>query len=73
MQVRGNHRLLTPLAVPLHARPHLVQQLHALVDELRTVADPDAAEAQIEAVTTDAAERITAASGLEQHPNGQWR
>ena len=41
---------------------HLVQQLHALVDELRTLADPDAAEAQIDAVTTDAAERVTAAS-----------
>src|SRR5674476_1248503 len=32
---------------------HLVAQLHALVDELRTLADPDAAEAQIETVTTD--------------------
>ena len=41
---------------------HLVAQLHALVDELRTLADPDAAEAQIEAVKTDAAERVTAAS-----------
>ena len=41
---------------------HLVQQLHALVDELRTLSDPDAAEAQIEAVTTEAAERVTAAS-----------
>src|SRR5665811_1601140 len=41
---------------------HLGQQLNALVDELRTVADPDAAEAQIESVTTDAAEQVAAAA-----------
>src|SRR5680860_413999 len=41
---------------------HLGQQLTALVDELRTVADPDAAEAQIESVTTDAAEQVAAAA-----------
>src|SRR5680860_1047951 len=41
---------------------HLGQQLTALVEELRTVADPDAAEAQIESVTTDAAEQVAAAA-----------
>ena len=41
---------------------HLGQQLTALVEELRTVADPDAAEAQIESVTTEAAERVAAAT-----------
>ncbi|TFD07623.1 MULTISPECIES: hypothetical protein [unclassified Cryobacterium] len=41
---------------------HLGQQLTALVEELRTVAGPDAAEAQIESVTTEAAERVAAAS-----------
>jgi len=40
---------------------HLGQQLNALVEELRTVADPDAAEAQIESVTSDAAEQVAAA------------
>ena len=41
---------------------HLQQQLVVLVDELRTVADPDAAEAQIEAVTSDAAEQVASAA-----------
>ncbi|WP_174775496.1 hypothetical protein [Cryobacterium frigoriphilum] len=41
---------------------HLGVQLNALVEELRTVADPDAAEAQIESVTADAAEQVAAAS-----------
>ena len=41
---------------------HLGQQLTALVEELRTVGDPDAAEAQIESVTTEAAERVAAAT-----------
>jgi colicin import membrane protein len=41
---------------------HLGQQLTALVEELRTVADPDAAEAQIESVTTEAAAQVAAAS-----------
>lgn len=37
-------------------------QLTSLLEELRTVADPDAAEAQIEAVTTEAAEQVAAAA-----------
>ena len=41
---------------------HLSVQLAAVVDELRTMADPDAAEAQIESVTTEAAEQVAAAS-----------
>ena len=41
---------------------HLGVQLNALVDELRTVADPDAAEAQIESVTVEAAEQVAAAA-----------
>lgn len=41
---------------------HLGAQLNALVEELRTVADPDAAEAQIESVTTEAAEQVASAS-----------
>jgi colicin import membrane protein len=40
---------------------HLQQQLVVLVDELRTVADPGAAEAQIEAVTAEAAEQVASA------------
>lgn len=42
---------------------HLVNQLHELLSELRTVADPDAAEAQLEAAASDAAEQIAAANG----------
>lgn len=45
---------------------HLGQQLTALVEELRTVADPDAAEAQIEFVTTEAAELSAVRS--PEHP-----
>ena len=37
-------------------------QLTSLLEELRTVADPEAAEAQIEAVTTEAAEQVAAAA-----------
>lgn len=41
---------------------HLGQQLTALVEELWIVADPDAAEAQIESVTTEAATQVAAAN-----------
>ena len=41
---------------------HLGQQLTALIEELRIVADPDAAEAQIESVTTEAATQVAAAN-----------
>lgn len=41
---------------------HLGQQLTALIEELRTVADPDAAEAQIESVTAEAAARVAVAT-----------
>jgi ribosomal protein L29 len=41
---------------------HLGQQLTALIEELRTVADPDAAEAQIESVTAEAAAQVAAAT-----------
>ena len=44
-------------------------QLDALVEELRTVADPDAAEAQIESVTTQAAEPVAAASARPAEPS----
>ncbi|MBT2556080.1 TniQ family protein [Arthrobacter sp. ISL-5] len=40
----------------------LGQQLTALIEELRTVADPDAAEAQIESVTAEAATEVAAAT-----------
>jgi colicin import membrane protein len=54
-------------ASALHAQvsgmfEHMQQQLVALVVEMRTVADPDAAEAQIEAITSDAAEQVTVAA-----------
>lgn len=54
-------------ASALHAQvsgmfEHMQQQLVALVGEMRTVADPDAAEAQIEAITSDAAEQVTSAA-----------
>ncbi|WP_051973733.1 TniQ family protein [Cryobacterium sp. MLB-32] len=42
--------------------PHLVQQLTAFIEELCIVADPDAAEAQIESVTAEAAAHIAAAT-----------
>jgi chromosome segregation ATPase len=41
---------------------HLQQQLHLLVDQLRTAGDPDAAEAQIESVASEAAEQVAAAN-----------
>lgn len=41
---------------------HLGQQMSALVEELRTVADPEAVEAQIETVTIEAAEQVASAS-----------
>lgn len=41
---------------------HLGQQLAALVEELRTVGDPEAAEAQIESVASEAAEQVAAAN-----------
>ena len=41
---------------------HLGQQLNTLVEELRTASDPDAAEVEIETVTTEAAERVATAS-----------
>jgi chromosome segregation ATPase len=41
---------------------HLVEQLRALIEELRTVADPDAVEAQLESMSTDAAEQVAASS-----------
>jgi colicin import membrane protein len=41
---------------------HLGQQLTALIEELRTVADPDAAAAQIESVTDEAAAQVAAAT-----------
>jgi colicin import membrane protein len=40
---------------------HLGQQLQGLLEELRTVADPEAAELQIEAVTSQAAEQVATA------------
>lgn len=41
---------------------HLNQQLKGLLEELRTVADPEAAELQIEAVTSEAAEQVAMAA-----------
>ena len=40
---------------------HLGQQLQGLLEELRTVADPEAAELQIEAVASQAAEQVATA------------
>ncbi|WP_141680153.1 hypothetical protein [Tessaracoccus lapidicaptus] len=40
---------------------HLGQQLSVLVDELRTVGDPEAVEAQLEAVSSEAAEQVASA------------
>ncbi|SEO01452.1 TniQ family protein [Cryobacterium luteum] len=42
--------------------PHLVQQLTVFIDELRIVADPDAAEVQIESVMAEADAHIAAAT-----------
>jgi colicin import membrane protein len=41
---------------------HLGQQLTALLEELRTVGDPEATEAQIEAVASEAAEQVAGAN-----------
>lgn len=41
---------------------HLIEQLTRLLDELRTLADPDVAETHIAAVTADAAEQVAAAA-----------
>ena len=41
---------------------HLGQQLSVLVDELRTVGDPEAVEAQLEAVSSEAAEQVASAN-----------
>lgn len=41
---------------------HLGQQLTALLGELRTVSDPEAAEAQIESVASEAAEQVAGAN-----------
>jgi colicin import membrane protein len=41
---------------------HLGQQLAVLVEELRTVGDPEAAEAQIESVASEAAEQVAGAN-----------
>jgi colicin import membrane protein len=41
---------------------HLGQQLAALVEELRTVGDPEAVEAQIESVASEAAEQVAGAN-----------
>lgn len=53
---------------------HLGQQLQGLLDELRTVADPEAAEQQIEAVTSQAAEQVaTAAARASRAEQAQRR
>lgn len=41
---------------------HLGQQLTVLLEELRTVGDPEAAEAQMESVSSEAAEQVAAAN-----------
>ena len=41
---------------------HLGQQLAVLVEELRTVGDPEVAEAQIESVASEAAEHVAGAN-----------
>ena len=41
---------------------HLGQQLTVLVEELRTVGDPEAVEAQLEAVSSEAAEQVATAN-----------
>ncbi|SFE42069.1 hypothetical protein [Blastococcus tunisiensis] len=53
---------------------HLNQQLKGLLEELRTVADPEAAELQIEAVTSEAAEQVaTAAARASRAEQAQQR
>lgn len=41
---------------------HLGEQLTSLIGELRTVSDPEAVEAQLESVSTEAAEQVAAAN-----------
>ncbi|UOY03238.1 hypothetical protein [Blastococcus sp. PRF04-17] len=53
---------------------HLGQQLQGLLEELRTVADPEAAELQINAVTSEAAEQVaTAAARASRAEQAQQR
>ncbi|GAB3364405.1 coiled-coil domain-containing protein [Modestobacter lapidis] len=53
---------------------HLDQQLQVLLEELRTVADPEAAELQIEIVTSEAAEQVaTAAARASRAEQAQQR
>ena len=52
---------------------HLTLQLGALLGELRTTGDPDAAEAQIESVTADAAERVAAAEARASRSDAERR
>jgi len=53
---------------------HLGQQIQGLLEELRTVADPEAAELQIEAVTSHAAEQVaTATARVSRAEQAQWR
>ncbi|MBN1092123.1 hypothetical protein JKP75_05820 [Blastococcus sp. TML/M2B] len=53
---------------------HLNQQLKGLLEELRTVADPEAAELQIETVTSEAAEQVaTAAARASRAEQAQQR
>ncbi|TFV66562.1 UNVERIFIED_ORG: hypothetical protein E4P37_06120 [Bacillus sp. AZ43] len=53
---------------------HLNEQLKGLLEELRTVADPEAAELQIEAVTSEAAEQVaTAAARASRAEQAQRR
>lgn len=42
---------------------HLVSQMNELIGELRTLGDPDTAEAQLEAAASEAAEQVAAATG----------
>jgi len=52
---------------------HLGQQMQGLLEELRTVADPEAAELQIEAVTSQAAEEVaTATARASRAEQAQW-
>jgi colicin import membrane protein len=53
---------------------HLGQQLQGLLEELRTVADPEAAELQLEAVMSQAAEQVaTAAARASRAEQAQRR
>lgn len=51
----------------------LQQQLNSLVAELHTLADPDAAEAHIQSVTADAAEKVAAETArATRAEEGRW-